>query len=263
MKPTDFAKHLTDFLSKYLPGERGVSTNTIRSYRDSFVLFIAFMEQRNVHLRALTLEKITKESIVDFLEWLQSKRHCGDATRNLRLAALHSFFKYVQYQHPEKLHEFQQILSIQTKKTEKPSMSYLSIDGIRLLLDQPDGTTQKGRRDLALLCLMYDTGARVQEIIDLTPSRVRFEKPCTILITGKGKKNRIVPLLDAQVVLLKHYMIEHKLMEPNAGLRPLFSGKIKDKLTRAGISHILAGYVLKAQMKSPCIISPKNKSPCT
>ena len=89
------------------------------------------------------------------------------------------------------------------KKGEKASINYLSIDGIKLLLQQPDVTTSKGRRDLALLSLMYDTGSRVQEMIDLTPCMIRLDKPSTIRITGKGKKMRIVPMLEEQVNLLK------------------------------------------------------------
>lgn len=118
-------------------------------------------------------------------------------------------------------------------------MTYLSIDGITLLLQQPDLSTTRGRRDLALLSLMYDTGARVQEIIDLSSSKIRLDKPTTIRITGKGNKTRIVPMLTEQVKLLKNYMQEHNLIEPHAGMYPLFCNSRKEKLTRAGVNHIL------------------------
>jgi len=108
MKPTDFSKQLTDYLSKYLPGERGLSYNTISSYKFTFILFISFMEsQKKIKVSKIELRDITKESIVEFLDWLQSHRKCSAATRNVRLAALHSFFRFLQYQHPENLSEWQ------------------------------------------------------------------------------------------------------------------------------------------------------------
>ncbi len=139
----------------------------------------------------LTIEKITRNIIVDFLKCLQEDRNCCHATRNVRLAAIHSFYKYLQYQLPENLHDYQQILTIPTKKSGHKAMSYLSIEGITLLLKQPDTTRVKGRRDLALLSLLYDTGSRVQEIIDLNPSCIRLDKPATIRVTGKGGKTEL------------------------------------------------------------------------
>jgi len=257
MKPTDFSKYLTAFLANYLPHERGASTNTITAYRDTFVLFIKFMEINGVKVNCLTIEKITKELVIAFLEWLEAERHCSSSTRNLRLASIHSFFRYIQYQHPENLFECQKILSIKVKKIKHVPMTYLSIDGIALLLQQPDLSTTRGRRDLALLSLMYDTGARVQEIIDLSSSKIRLDKPTTIRITGKGNKTRVVPMLTDQVRLLKNYMQEHNLIEPHAGMYPLFCNCRKEKLTRAGVNHILLKYVKMAKEMNPKLIPEK------
>src|ERR1700733_1926693 len=193
MKPTDFSKSLSDFLTKYLPGERGMSHNTVSSYRFTFILFVTFMEERQkIKIEKLMLKDITKNCVVAFLDWLQSERNCSDATRNVRLAALHSFFRYLQYEIPEYLNEWQRILSIKVKKTEKGTINYLTVDEIKLLLQQPDASTRKGLRDLAMLCLMYDSAARVQEVINLTPSMLRLNKPSTIKLIGKGNKARIV-----------------------------------------------------------------------
>jgi integrase/recombinase XerD len=255
MKPTDFSKYLTDFLTRYMPNERGSSSNTIAAYRDTFVLFITFMEKcRNITAEKLYLKSISKESIVAFLDWLQMERKCSDTSRNLRLAALHSFFRYVQYQNPENLYEYQNILSIKLKKAKNVALNYLTIEGIRLLLEQPDTTTEKGRRDLALLSLMYDTGSRVQEIIDLTSSAIRLDKPYTIRITGKGNKTRIVPLLDEQVKILKCYLDEHSLLKSQSRLSPLFTNSRKEKLTRPGVTHILLKYAAKAREINPVLI---------
>ena len=258
MRPTDFSKYLTDYLTRYLSHERGSSSNTITAYRDTFVLYITFMERiQNIKAEKLYLKSITKESIVAFLDWLQTERKCSDATRNLRLATLHSFFRFVQYQNPENLYEYQSIMSIKLKKTKQTAINYLTTEGIKLLLEQPNLASEKGRRDLALLSLMYDTGSRVQEIIDLTPSAIRLDKPYTIKVTGKGNKTRIVPLLENQVKILKSYLNEHHLLTPQVRMHPLFSNSRQEKLTRPGVTHILLKYADKARVNKPELIPNK------
>ncbi len=261
MKPTDFSKSLTDFLSKYLPGERGLSANTINSYKVTFILFINFIEaEKKTSVTKLSLKDITKESIGDFLDWLQLKRHCNDSTRNVRLAAIHSFFHFLQYAVPENMNEWQRILSIRVKKAKKRSMTYLTLEGIKLLLAQPDLSTKKGRRDLALMALMYDSAARVQEIIDLTPSSFRLTKPYTVKLVGKGNKARIVPLMDQEIAHLNYYMDKNHLLQPHANQYPLFYNSRKEKLTRAGVHYILRHYTAMAREKDPKLI-PENISP--
>ncbi|HHY76874.1 MAG TPA: tyrosine-type recombinase/integrase [Firmicutes bacterium] len=260
MKTTDFSKYLTEFFSVYLPGEKGASTNTIASYRDTFVLFLLFnKDKRNISAEKLQLKLITKNSVVEFLNWLESERGCTPATRNVRLAAIHSFFRYVQYQNPENMQEWQRILSIPVKRAEKPVINYLTVDGIKVLLAEPNQLTHTGRRDLALLSLMYSSGARVQEIIDLTPSMVRLDPPCIVKLVGKGNKARIVPLMEEQVEHLRIYMEENHLTEPYANQYPLFSNSRKEKLTRAGITYILKKYASQARVKYPHLI-PDNLS---
>lgn len=185
---------------------------------------------------------VTKDMVVEYLEWTENKRHCSISTRNVRLAALHSFFHFLQYQNPDNLLEWQRILSIPVKKAEKKTINYLTLDGIKTLLKMPDQNTKTGRRDLALLTLMYDTGARVQELIDLTPSQIRFDKPYTVKLVGKGNKARIVPLMEPTKQLLRRYMEEQWLLKSSANMYPLFFNNRKEKLTRAGINYILAKY---------------------
>lgn len=258
MGTTDFAKYLSAFLSKYLPGERNYSPNTVLAYKDTFVQLITFLKERkNIAVQDLTLECITKDVVIEFLDWIQEIRHCSNATRNYRLAALRSFFSYLQYENPERMYEWQQILSIKVKRHEKKSIKYLSVDGIKLLLEQPDLTTRNGRRNLAILALMYDSGARVQEIIDLTPSSIRLDNPSTVKLLGKGRKARIVPLQEEQTVFLKEYMKENHLLEPYANLYPLFSNSRREKLTRAGVAYILNTYADLARKINPGIIPEK------
>lgn len=258
MKPTDFSKHIQNFLSRYLPAEKGASINTIEAYRRTFILLIEFMEQeKNINVRKLYISSITRDIVIEFLTWIQVKRKCSDSTRNARLAAIHSFYQFLQYQNIENLNECQQILSIKLKKSTKGTINYLTIEGITLLLKQPDITTRKGRRDLTLLSLMYDTGARVQEIADLKPEMIRLNKPCTIKIIGKGNKARIVPMLDEQVCILKKYITEHKLDSPHTNMYPLFYNSRNEKLTRAGIACILNKYVSMARLENPQLIPDK------
>jgi len=258
MKPTDFSKYISDFLSRYLAGERGASTNTINAYRDTFVLLLTFIEkQQRIKLEKLVLADINKKTIVAFLDWIQSERNCGNATRNLRLAAIHSFYKYLKYQSLDNLYESQRILSIKFKKLPKKTITYLSVDGIKLLLQQPDTTMKNGRRDLALLSLIYDTGARVQEVIDLTPSMLYLHEPATIKIIGKGNKARLVPMLDAQTMHLRNYLKEYQLDNPVAKLHPLFTNSRKEKLTRSGINYKLQKYMKMARDVDQTVIPEK------
>lgn len=258
MNPTDFSQYISDFLCRYLPDERGASRNTISSYRDAFVQLLEFIrDEKNIKVEKLTLNKITKETIVEYLHWIQSIRKCSTSTRNARLAAIHSFYRYLQYESLDNIYECQKILSIKFKKLQQKTMTYLTIEGLRLLLQQPDTNTSRGRRDLALLSLMYDTGSRVQEIIDLTPSMLYLDKPATIKIIGKGNKARIVPLLEAQVKHLKNYMKENHLNEPYANHYPLFYNSRKEKLTRAGVNHIVQKYTVAARKANQTLIPDK------
>lgn len=255
MKPTDFSYYLTGFLTKFLPGEIGASTNTIASYRDTFILFLRFLKsEKKISIEHLTLNKITKSLVVDYLDWTEDKRQCSTSTRNVRLAALHSFFKYLQYENPDNLLEWQQILSIPVKKTEKKSINYLTLDGIKLLFEMPDLNTEAGRRDLALLTLMYDTAARVQEVIDLTPSMIRFDKPYAIKLIGKGNKARIVPLMEPTMQIVKKYMQEQNLLRNSANLYPLFFNRRKERLTRAGVNYIVEKYKRLAREENKVLI---------
>lgn len=255
METTNFSKYISNFFAKYLPGERNVSHNTILAYKDTFVQFITFMkEQKSIAVQKLTLEKITKETVIDFLDWLQQTRLCSNATRNNRLAAIRSFLNYLQYENPERLFEWQKIMSIKVKQHEKKSINYLTTDGIKLLLEQPDVSTLNGRRNLALLSLMYDSGARVQEMIDLTSSSIRLDSPNLVKLVGKGRKARMVPLQEEQIVFLKKYMQEVHLLEPYANLYPLFANTRNEKLTRAGVTYILKTYADQARKINPAII---------
>lgn len=255
MKPTDFSYDLTAYLSTYLPAARGASLNTIGSYRDTFMLLLRYLKTEfHISPERLRLKDFTKEWIEGFLDWLEKERGNSVSTRNVRLAAIHSFFQYLQYEHPEQMHEWQRILSIPVKSSAKPSISYLTLDAVRLLLSMPDSSTAQGRRDLALMSLMYDTAARVQEVIDLTPGDIRLDKPCTVRLVGKGHKARMIPVLDAQMDILRQYMNEHNLVVPSKMQYPLFSNSQGSKLTRAGVNYILQKYASAARAANSMLV---------
>jgi site-specific recombinase XerD len=259
MKPTDFAKHLTEFLSVYLPSQKNVSKNTICSYRDTFKLMIRYcQEKESIPAEKITMEALSSNLIISFLEWLENDRKCCISTRNQRLAAIHSFFRYVQSEEPTGIFHFQKIIAISIKKTKKTVVEHLTPEAMKLLLEQPDKHTPKGRRDLALMSLLYDTGARVQELIDIRVCDVILENPAVIILTGKGNKTRRVPIMKNMVLLLQNYLAENKLNKSWKDEYPLFTNNQHHKLTKEGVAYIVAKYVVNGR-KISTIIPPKVK----
>ena len=251
MKPkeNDFAKHLSYFLSRYLPGQQNASSNTISSYRDTFKLFLIFWaNEKGCRAETIRLDTVTKKSVIEFLDWLEGKRKCSIATRNQRLAALHAFFHYIQRESPENLFEMQKILAIPMKKMPKPIISYLTVEEMKILLQQPDRSSETGRRDLVLLAVLYDTAARVQEMIDLTYRDIRLDKPAIIRLHGKGRKSRQVPIMGKTHNLLEIYLQNR---DSANGIAPedvlVFYNQQKRKLTRRGVSYIINKYVEMAR----------------
>ena len=256
---TDFAKYLSRFLSEYLPHERNASPNTIASYRDAFVQYIDYMKDvKGLSVDRLELKDLTQEGIKEYLRWIVEVRKCSQSTRNYRLAAIRSFCQYLQYTVIDRMEEWQRILSIKAMKTEGNKLNYLTVEGVRLLLSLPDLSTWRGRRNLALLSLMYETGARVSEIVNLTVDSVRIShEPYTICLYGKGRKSRIVPLMKDQASILNLYMEENHLHDNNKASWPLFYNSKHEKLTREGIAYILKEYIDMAIKISPKLIPDK------
>ncbi|CAM4425868.1 site-specific integrase [Paenibacillus alkaliterrae] len=263
MKPTDFAYHLTSFLSRYMPGTMGLSPNTIMSYRDTFHLLLEFCcEQKKIAAEKMTLGDLNKKLVEEYLDWIEKKRNCKASTRNVRLAAIHAFCRYLQIEFPDYIYPAQQILAIPVKKAKKATVEYMTLDAMKYLLETPDSKTKEGRRDLVLLSLLYDSGARVQELADLRVSDVRVAKPATVKLTGKGRKSRIVPLMKPMATLLEQYLIENGWTDPCARDYPLFQNRSKSKLTREGISYIVKKYADEAIQKAPELFPDKLSPHC-
>lgn len=253
-KTTDLAKYLTSFFTEYLSGIRNLSKNTIRAYRDTFRLLLVFYhEVYAIPPEKLVIKKMNDKTIIQYLDWLQKERKCTNSTRNQRLAAIHTFFRYLQLQNPEKLLLCQKILLIPFKKVQRTIIQHLTTEQTKRLLEQPDVWKRAGRRDMVLLSVLYDSGARVQEICDLRVRDVRLESPALITLTGKGCKSRQVPLLGNTVNLLQNYMEEHGLHRNGKQDMPLFYNQRYAALTRGGVTHILQKYADK--IKCPDIQS--------
>jgi len=249
MKQTDFAKTLTRYLTDFLPGQRNVSPNTIKSYRDTFKQYLMFMqEEQRIRPEKVSFSSVTSLSIKDFLNWLETYKNVSTSTRNQRLAAIHSFFRYAQTENPEILFESQKILGISFKKKLQQPIPHLTMDQLAYLFEQPDTSTKKGRRDLALMVILYDAGARVQEMIDLKVCDVRLAQPATITLTGKGNKKRNIPIMAKTRSLLNGYMTENHLLENGRQQSPLFHNSRYQAFTRPGITYILDKYFKHAKL---------------
>jgi site-specific recombinase XerD len=240
---SDFALFLRRFLTTYLAGLRGCSPNTVASYRDTFKLLIVFFrDDRSIPPERLTLDCIDAGAIVGFLDWLEATRHNSVSTRNRRLAAISSFYRWMQSQDPAQMACCQDILAIPAKKQPQSAVNHLSVEQTRLLLAQPNRSTRRGRRDATLLATLYETAARVQELADLTVRDVRPAAPAMAVLTGKGNKIRHVPLDDNTAALLNFYLAEHRLTGPGHDHDAVFVNQHGRKLSRGGIAWIIRKY---------------------
>ena len=206
------ARTLREFFSDHLPRLRGLSPHTIHSYRDSFTLLLRFMtSKRSRPVAKLDLTDIEAEDVVAFLDYLEEERQNTVATRNVRLAALHAFFRYVAVNAPEQLSRSQRILQIPFKRAGQRSIEYLEYDEIEAVLSTVDRTTGDGRRDYALLATMFNTGARVQELLDIRAGDLQLNKPFLVRLFGKGRKERLCPLWPQTAAVLRDLCAENQV----------------------------------------------------
>jgi integrase/recombinase XerD len=238
MKPTDFSVHVTSFLTHYLATQRNVSPNTIKACRDVFTLLLRFCRDvQGIAVERLRLEQIDVSLVEAFLDYLERERKSSSHTRNHRLTALHAFFRYVQAEEPARMHQCQKILAIPLRSHARATVAYLSKEELAAILAQPDLQTPEGRRDAVLLSVLYDTGARVQELADLSVGDVRLDPPVQIRLLGKGRKMRAVPLMGNTVQLLRGHMQENQLDRPEQFEQPLFQNARHERLPRSGIRY--------------------------
>jgi len=260
MKPTDFAVCLRAFLTHYLPVQRGASPNTISGYRYAFVLLLRYCEDvAKRPVKQLCLEDLNAELVLAFLDYIENERGACAQTRNHRLAALQSFFRYVQTQAPEHLVQCQRILAIPRRRLSHTDPTYLGASALAALLAQPDRSTRRGRRDAVLLSVLYDTGARVQELIDLRVHDVHLGSPARVRLTGKGRKTRLVPLMPSTARTVGRYLRDEKLDDPARAQTWLFRNQRGGPFSRWGIRYLLRRY--SEQARVTCADIPERISP--
>lgn len=261
MKTTDFAECLASYLTMYLPGHAGLTEDTIKSYGDTFKLVLKFAEKkRGIRVERIKLSDFNIDFVEAFLLWLEQERGCSISTRNQRLTAIRAFAKYARGKKPEYLYESQKILDFRSKKKPETLAAHLTPDCVKDIIAQPDRMDRWGRRDVALLSLLYDSAARVSEVCDLRVRDVRLKKPYTVILTGKpNNKTRAVPIMEETAAALEKYIAENHLQTADKADSPLFFNHQHGKLTRAGVTYILKKHCKDAREDNPLIpakISP-------
>jgi integrase/recombinase XerD len=219
MKHDDsFFKHVRGFLTVFLPKNKCYSNNTVKAYRDTINLFRKFLlEEKTITFTEISFDRINHELIFEFLAWLQNTRGCEASTKNHRLAAMKSFFHYCALEDPSLMAIYIDIQKVQPQRVTRSRVEYMSETALKVLLEQPNTTKRYGMRDRFLMILLYDTGARIQEILDLKLKDIHLndQTPC-IYLTGKGNKTRAVPLMDKTIAHLHEYM---KIYHPDGYLK--------------------------------------------
>lgn len=255
MKPTDpFPGLLHAFFYERLVQQRNVSAHTVRSYRDTWRLFLRFVAARHKRpVAQLTLAELTAAEAAAFLQHSEVERKVSIGTRNCRLAALRSFFGFVAEREPAAIAQCAEVLHIPTKKASNLAPCYLESSEVEAILDQPDRKCLEGQRDHALLSFLYNTGARIQEALDVCPAAIRFDAPLCVRLMGKGRKERICPLWPETVALLRALLKR----QPRADDEPLFVNRYGAPLGASGVRFKLAQYVQAAVRTVPTLSSKK------
>lgn len=205
----DFSYYLSKFLKDYLVIERNMSPHTIRSYKKTFQILIDYLvSTKKFKLKDITFENVTRDIITDFLNYLEEDKKNSIRTRNQRLAVIKSFYQYCAIDEIDNIDNIRKILSIKSKKEIKKVMNYLTEDELKRILDSIDTSTKKGRRNLTLITLLYDTAARASEIINLKVEDIHLEEKY-IILTGKGNKQRVVSMMEQTKKLLVDYFKEN------------------------------------------------------
>jgi len=251
------APHITTFLQQRLPIERRASPNTCDSYAHAFRLLFQYASVCvNLPPSQLCLEQIDAPLIVNFLNHLETTRGNSAASRNIRLAAIKSFMHYMEFRVPSALEQIQRVLAIPAKKTDIHLVKHLTAQEMQSILDAPDPTFRNGIRDRAMLHLCFAGGLRVSELIGLRIEDLMLQPQTSVLIHGKGGKERCLPLWKETATALRAWLsVRGKVQVPE-----LFLNARNDAMTRAGFEYILQKYVHSAKQHCPTL-SSKRVSP--
>jgi integrase/recombinase XerD len=247
---TSLALHLSSFLREHLPKEHRASQHTCEAYAQSFKLLLGFAASRlKIKPSKIEIERLDAPLILAFLEHLEKKRGNSARTRNARLAAINSFFRFLEYRVPSCLDQARRIHAIPMKKTDQTLVSYLTRDELQALLDAPNVSTVSGIRDRAMLHLTFAAGLRVSELVGLRLDQIDRQGVSTVHIIGKGRRERILPLWKETAVAVKAWL---KVRSASAAPE-LFLNARGQAMTRDGFEYILAKHVATASRAVPSI----------
>jgi integrase/recombinase XerD len=247
---TTLAPHLASFLREHLPRERNASPHTVAAYADSFMLLVRFAAERLKRRPTdLAVEDLTPELVLAFLDHVEARRGNTARTRNTRLAAIRTFFRYLEYRAPACLEQALRIRALPTKRTDTALIDHLSRDEIQALLAAPDARTMGGTRDRAMLHLTYSAGLRVAELLSLRLDDFPDRSLATVRILGKGRRERVLPLWRETRTVLQAWLA----VRPPAKAPELFLNRNGERMTRDGFAHRLAQHVAAAAQKRPSL----------
>ena len=251
---TSIASHISDFLQKHLPIERGASENTCDSYAYSFQLLFLYTAHRfKIEPSAMLFEQIDGPLVLDFLNHLETDRGNSPVSRNARLAAIKSFMRYMQYRLPSALEQIQRVLAIPAKKTNTRLIDHLTRDEMQAILDSPDPTTRLGTRDRAMLHLCYCAGLRVSELVTLRLADLNLQPRPTILIHGKGRRERVLPLWKETARAVRAWLVLRK----DTSFPQIFLNATGQPMTRAGFEYILRKHAATASKQCSSILQKR------
>jgi site-specific recombinase XerD len=243
-------KMLYAFFHEWLTEQRNASHRTVLAYRDAWRLFLRFVaERQKTKIASLSLDDLKREDVTAFLQHIEKVRKASIVTRNCRLAALRSFFGFVAAQEPLAVLQCSEVLQVPFKKAPRRAIRYLDSAEVSAILSQPDRTRAEGQRDHALLSLLYNSGARIQEALDLRPKDLHLKSPAHVRLMGKGQKERIAPLWPETAELLTALLRR----TPRLPEQPVFTNRYGEPLTASGFRFRLRQYVKAAITKTPSL----------
>lgn len=254
---------LPDFFDVHLRQIKGLSDNTVCSYKYAFQLLYEYLYNvKDIRPQNVTFATLEGGTIEQFLLWLQTERHCGAATINQRKAAISTFAKYALKKHfADALRFGNEVSNIDSKKAAPPCFSYFTTEEITIVLSMPNSHRNTERRDKVILSFLYGSGARAQEVCDLTVNDIRFGKKTSVHLTGKGNKSRVIIIPERCAVLLEEHLHHNHLDERDARGKYVFSSNTHEHMTISCVEAIVSKYVSTAKSQHPDLFHEKRYSP--
>lgn len=247
--PETLGSQITFFFNDYLLRQRGASPHTIHSYRDTLKLLLVFAaDHLGKKVAALTLQDLDVPTVLAFLDHLEAHRKCSIATRNVRLAAIRTFFHIVAANEPTAFDECQRIIAIPMKLAPRRPVDYLERDELEALLAVIDRSKRGGLRDYALFALVYNCGNRIQETLDLNACDVHLSPPYFVRLHGKGNKDRVSPMWPQTAAALRDLLAQRGI-DP-ASSAPIFLNQRGQRLGRDGAAYLLRKHVHAARTRA-------------